>query len=315
MVRYWNHRLDGTIQRQNSNLNTALRMRDRFQNHGSSPVPTSWALTCFRRICSVSMISFNFVERIVNVIKCVNNPISYVMDFLLGENNKRQSYTMSFKKRTIRHSDAYGNRSAARMFGIDESMVRRWKLKRSVIFKCEVKRRAFRGPKQGRYPQLEDELAAFVRDTRTNGLCVTATLIRKKAHEIARRTGIALVAFKASRSWVDRFMRHQGFSLRRRTSICQKLPLAFEQKLIEFQRYVIDLRTRNHFLLSQIGNADETPIWFDMPRDYTINDVGTKRVNLPILLDLLLKKFTPLWQTSKIFYLCFIGDYQDNWER
>ena len=30
--------------------------------------------------------------------------------------------------------------------------------------------------------------------------------------------------------------------------------------------------------MGQIGNADETPIWFDMPRNYTIIEKGTKKV-------------------------------------
>ena len=82
--------------------------------------------------------------------------------------------------------------------------------------------------------------------------------------------------FKASRGWVDRFMKRTDLSLRRHTIICQKFPENFEKKLKSFQRYVITLRKEKNFSMRQIGNADETPIWFDMLRNYTITEKGTK---------------------------------------
>ena len=73
-------------------------------------------------------------------------------------------------------------------------------------------------------------------------------------------------------------MKRAGLSLRRRTTICQKFPVDFEKNLQSFQRYVITLREKKNFLMGQIGNADETPIWFDIPRNYTITKKGTKEV-------------------------------------
>jgi len=52
----------------------------------------------------------------------------------------------------------------------------------------------------------------------------------------------------------------------------------FEKKLQSFQRYVITLRKEKNFSMGQIGNIDKTPIWFDMPRNYTIAEKGTKEV-------------------------------------
>ncbi|KAJ1522480.1 hypothetical protein ONE63_001670 [Megalurothrips usitatus] len=75
-------------------------------------------------------------------------------------------------------------------------------------------------------------------------------------------------------------MRRSGLALRRRTSICQKLPANFEHQLREFQKYVINLRTRGNFPMGHIGNADETPIYQDMPYNYTVHEKGAKQVQL-----------------------------------
>jgi hypothetical protein len=53
--------------------------------------------------------------------------------------------------------------------------------------------------------------------------------------------------------------------------ISQELPPQFETKLIKFQNFVIGLRRRNEYSLSQIDNADETAVFFDLSHSYTLN--------------------------------------------
>ncbi|KAM7308949.1 uncharacterized protein ISCGN_012580 [Ixodes scapularis] len=79
-------------------------------------------------------------------------------------------------------------------------------------------------------------------------------------------------AFRASRGWVERMMKRSGFSLRRRTTICQKLPVDFEDKLVNFQRYVMKLLRKSRYGLGQICSADETPVYIEMPRTCTVNE-------------------------------------------
>ncbi|KAL1445508.1 hypothetical protein MTO96_044982 [Rhipicephalus appendiculatus] len=110
-----------------------------------------------------------------------------------------------------------------------------------------------------------------------SSLPVTSELIRIKAIELARESGLTREQFKGSIYWVRRFMRRKGFALRRRTSICQKLPEAYEDKLVEFQRYVIRLRQQHGYMLGQIGNADETPVWFDMPSSTTVCERASEK--------------------------------------
>ncbi|KAL1421128.1 hypothetical protein MTO96_023435 [Rhipicephalus appendiculatus] len=69
-------------------------------------------------------------------------------------------------------------------------------------------------------------------------------------------------------------MKRKGFSLCRRTSICQKLPEEFENKLVN------QLREQKNYMMGQIGNANETPVWLDMPSSTTITQRGAKDVKL-----------------------------------
>lgn len=72
----------------------------------------------------------------------------------------------------------------------------------------------------------------------------------------------------------------KGFSLRRHTGKCQKLPEEFHEKLYNIQKYVVKLQRRNNYQLGQIGNADRTPLYFDMPGTTIVEKKGTKQVRV-----------------------------------
>jgi hypothetical protein len=59
------------------------------------------------------------------------------------------------------------------------------------------------------------------------------------------------------------------------------LPADFSEKLVTFQRHVIGLREKNTYLLSQRGNANETPLYFDVSSSCTVID-RTKSVVIQI---------------------------------
>ena len=119
-------------------------------------------------------------------------------------------------------------------------------------------------------------MVAFITEKRDKGLPVSREVIHLKALEFARAANIP--NFKASLGWCRRMMRRNGLSLRRRTTLAQRLPNDFNEKLFEYQRYVINLRKTHNYPLEQIGNADETAVYFDMPTKVTVNAKGAKSV-------------------------------------
>ena len=86
--------------------------------------------------------------------------------------------------------------------------------------------------------------------------------------------------FKASFRWLTLFMKRHKLSLRWRTKISQKLLKQTKELLEQFQQFVTHLRIRKSFEFNNIFNMDETPVWFDMAENFTINKIGDKMVHI-----------------------------------
>jgi hypothetical protein len=101
--------------------------------------------------------------------------------------------------------------------------------------------------------KLMMQSSRFFQDRHKIGLFVSYDLFRKEAIKKARSLNIPWSRFKASKGWAIRFMRRIGLALRRRTTICQKFPKDFEQKLLNYQRYITNVRKTGNFLMGQIA--------------------------------------------------------------
>jgi hypothetical protein len=76
--------------------------------------------------------------------------------------------------------------------------------------------------------------------------------------------------FNAARSWYDyRFMRREGPSLRYRSSICHKTSDDFQKKLLNFQRYGIQLSKKQNCTFNHTGNTHEMVVYFVILLNYT----------------------------------------------
>ena len=58
----------------------------------------------------------------------------------------------------------------------------------------------------------------------------------------------------------------------------QKLPCEYERKIIEFHKYVINMRKKLCFETGQLGNMDEVPLTFDVSSNKTVDVKGAKTV-------------------------------------
>ncbi|KAK8784512.1 hypothetical protein V5799_009125 [Amblyomma americanum] len=103
-------------------------------------------------------------------------------------------------------------------------------------------------------------------------------MLRVRAQALARAKSIPHEDFKASAGWVRRFLKRKGLSFRRRTTLCQRLPPDYTDKVLSFQKYVIGLRREHKYIFSQIANANQIPVWFGCPESCTVELKGKKSV-------------------------------------
>lgn len=192
--------------------------------------------------------------------------------------SQRTYYDAAFKLKVVRLSRQVGCiRKAAKMSGVDESNLRRWIKNYERLLRCDPKRKSSTGPKQGKFTEIDQVVLQWILEQREKGFPVSRRAIKVKALREARNRNIPQTDFKASYGWCRRLMRRSGLSLRRRTTIAQKLPT---EKLIQYQKHVIKLRKLHNYPLSAMGNADETPVYFDMPGATTVHSCGQKTVTI-----------------------------------
>uniref|UniRef100_A0A8C4RRH5 HTH CENPB-type domain-containing protein n=1 Tax=Erpetoichthys calabaricus TaxID=27687 RepID=A0A8C4RRH5_ERPCA len=198
------------------------------------------------------------------------------------DSKRLRSFMAGEKLKVILEAEKIENWAAGRKYSVPESCVQDWRQKKEKLSSCNINRRAFRG-KHAQFLQVEVALADYIQDRRQLGYAVSTEMIQMKACDIAKERGIPITQFKASCGWITVFMRRNGLSIRCRTTISQSLPDKYEEKLLAFQKYIIQLRQQKMYLMGQIGNADQTPVYFENPSNTTVNQRCT--VMLTILAD------------------------------
>src|SRR6266542_3292707 len=136
--------------------------------------------------------------------------------------------------------------------------------------------------KPAKYPKLEDDLFVWISEKRASGHAVSQKLITNKAISLSKNkvflaSNLGIASFKFSNKWLDAFLRRYE---RHKITLSQIL----SQNLIEIQNiflsYIMYLKIHNKYPLKYISNMDETPMWFDLLSNTTINQKGVKTVNI-----------------------------------
>ena len=75
-------------------------------------------------------------------------------------------------------------------------------------------------------------------------------------------------------------MARNNLALHQKTKIAQRLPGDLEDKIVDFHRFVLNCRKKDNYELVNIGNMDETPVWFDTPSARTVTTQREKTVSI-----------------------------------
>jgi hypothetical protein len=195
------------------------------------------------------------------------------------------SYDLAFKLKVITYAKDHGNSKAAKYFNVDRKRVREWRQNEdrlkgaaSVASGSGRRKRLSGGGRKLNFPHIEEELAKWIKAKRDRGVRVTGKALKQEAIRQHRENGNP--SFKASCSWLRRFMKRHNITFRRATHVAQKPETLLNDKMQGFLKFVIAMRRRNNYDLSAIGNMDETPVWIDMPGEYTLEVKGTKTISM-----------------------------------
>lgn len=179
---------------------------------------------------------------------------------------KRRFYDTAVKKKIILYAEEHGNRAAGRAFDIPESCIRLWRKHQAEIFSPTAKPKiVITGPVRTWSDQVDEALCEFIHELKENGNIIPLEIVQLRAHDIAMSLNIPLAQFEATRAWVKRFIKRKSFLIHCKISAVNKMSDEFEKKLLKYRQFIVHLRQQNTYPLSQIGNANEIPVFLDLP--------------------------------------------------
>ena len=176
-------------------------------------------------------------------------------------------------------------RGTAKKFNIEPKQVRDWTKKKEKMLETAPHVLKVHPGKFPKYSNLEDDLFSWIMEKRENGNAVTRKLITCKAISLSKNREVLLnnpgiAGFKFSSKWLDGFLGRYDLTQRRRTTVAQQLPSDLIEVQQSFLSYVLYMRMQYNYPLKYIGNMDETPMWFDLPSNTTINKKGEKTISI-----------------------------------
>ena len=211
-------------------------------------------------------------------------------DAICHKGQKRKKYSLAVKKEVIAYAETHGNRPASRRFQVDEKRVREWRGNKATIEglittkKGKERSRLTGGGRKPLSTELEEVLLGWIESRRSRGLRVSRKLTMKKAEiiygDLTKDMENVDEDFKASRGWLEKFMKRNGLSLRRKTSVAQQDPERLVAKVVSYIIQVRRLQEKQSYAPSHIIAMDETPVWCDMVSETTIDATGKKTITL-----------------------------------
>ena len=168
-----------------------------------------------------------------------------------------KAYDVTFKLKAVDFAEKESKEAAARQFGVDPKTIREWcqKKEQLVALKKSGKSKKQRLVGAGRKAldsDLEEALFSWIMELRSRNLRVSRSMIRVQA-----RTMSSVSTFKASRGWLERFMKRYSLSLRRKTTVCQKAPADCIPKLVSFVTHLRRMQTQHKYTPQNMFAMDE----------------------------------------------------------
>ncbi|CAI7851435.1 unnamed protein product [Closterium sp. NIES-53] len=193
--------------------------------------------------------------------------------------HKRQAYTAAEKLKWVTQLDlAVSVRALARESGIDRKCLANWK--RAADFLKEAHSARCRMHGCGRaswYRPMEIKVYERLLDWRRKGTAVSVGRLQEWSREFMKIL-YPLVKWKGSQRWSDRFRRRWNLSVRMKTKVAQKTAAHVAEQCNNFWQFVRDKRRERGIETTWIIDADQMPLWLEMPATTTVDQTGVRSV-------------------------------------
>ncbi|CAI7828104.1 unnamed protein product [Closterium sp. NIES-53] len=189
--------------------------------------------------------------------------------------HKHQAYTAAEKLKWVAQLDvAVSVRALARESGIHRKCLANWK--RAADFLKEAHSARCRMHGRGRaswYRLMEIKVYERLLDWRRKGTAVSVGRLQEWSWEFMKIL-YPLVKWKGSQQWSDRFRRRWNLSVRMKTKVAQKTAAHVAEQCKKFWQFVRDKRRERGIEMAWIINADQTPLWLEMPATTTVDQTA-----------------------------------------
>lgn len=164
---------------------------------------------------------------------------------------KQKTYTADYKLSSIEYAKVHGNQKAGCIFSIDEKLIHEWHKDKLLWRKL---------------------ILGSVHD-----VVVSTISIKNKARELAAEMKIP--DFSGGVNWVYKFMNRSDLHIWPRTTVGQKLPDDWEEKMVEFIDFVNEECMKSNLQPGDIIIMDEVPMSFDIQNTRTVAEHGSKTIS------------------------------------
>uniref|UniRef100_A0A0K0DZW9 HTH CENPB-type domain-containing protein n=1 Tax=Strongyloides stercoralis TaxID=6248 RepID=A0A0K0DZW9_STRER len=191
--------------------------------------------------------------------------------------DKRRSFDLNFKLMAVNYAEKNNNSKAARHFKVNRRQIQKWR-NQKVEIESQLKlsnnfftnKRVHGAGRPLKDIDFDEKMINWIREQRNKKLRVSRKLIQQQA--LSFSTG----NLKASDGWLQKFMIRHGLSLRRPTTVCQKEPDQYKEKIVDYILFVEYQRRKSNY--QYIFAADETAVYIDFSNSLTVEKRGTREI-------------------------------------
>ncbi|CAI7777965.1 unnamed protein product [Closterium sp. NIES-54] len=189
--------------------------------------------------------------------------------------HKRQGYTAAEKLKWVALMDlAVSVRALARESGIHRKCLTKWKRTTEFLKDVHSARKRMHGRGQASwYRPMELKVYEKLLEWRRKGTAVSVGRLQEWSREFMKLL-YPDKKWKGSQRWSERFRRRWNLSVRMKTRAAQKTAAHVAEQCKSFWQFVRAKRRERGIDNAWIINADQTPLWLEMPATTTVEETG-----------------------------------------